>query len=64
MEPLIKDKIDENAVVDRGKFNTILEEYYKERGWDVNTGIPTREILERLQLRSIIQDLVKRGKLA
>lgn len=35
----------------------MLEEYYKERGWSQETGIPTRETLERLGLETIAREL-------
>jgi aldehyde:ferredoxin oxidoreductase len=35
----------------------MLEEYYEARGWDVETGIPKRQKLEKLGLRSIARDL-------
>jgi aldehyde:ferredoxin oxidoreductase len=28
----------------------MLDEYYTERGWDLKTGLPTKETLERLGL--------------
>jgi aldehyde:ferredoxin oxidoreductase len=35
----------------------MLEEYYEARGWNVKTGIPKRQRLEKLGLRSIAKDL-------
>ncbi len=49
------------AVVDRGKFNQILEEYYEARRFDVRSGLPTRPGLERLGLGWIAEDLESRG---
>jgi aldehyde:ferredoxin oxidoreductase len=40
-----------------GSLNHILSQYYDERGWDVITGIPTKEKLSSLGLESIIVDL-------
>ena len=37
-------------VVDRQKFEKIKDEYYKLRGYDVKTGIPTRKTLEGYHL--------------
>jgi aldehyde:ferredoxin oxidoreductase len=34
--------------LDRECFNTMLDEYYKLHGWDIGTGIPLPETLERL----------------
>jgi aldehyde:ferredoxin oxidoreductase len=35
--------------------------FYEARGWDVATGIPTRNRLERLRLEDIAEDLEDRG---
>lgn len=40
-----------------GTLSQILNEYYDERCWDINTGIPTREKLVSLGLHSIANDL-------
>jgi len=37
------------SCIEREKFETLLDEYYREHGWD-EEGIPTRETLERLGL--------------
>ena len=39
--------------VDRDQFGTIMDEYYALRGWDVCTGVPTPETLQRLGLPAI-----------
>ncbi len=39
------------------ELNEMLNDYYTERGWDLNTGIPTKSTLERLGLQKEIQDL-------
>jgi aldehyde:ferredoxin oxidoreductase len=49
--------------LEREKFGKMLEDYYALRGWDVTTGIPTRETLEKLNLRDVAADLQKLGKL-
>jgi aldehyde:ferredoxin oxidoreductase len=36
--------------VERGQFEAALDEYYRQSGWDVETGTPTRQTLERLGL--------------
>ncbi len=51
------------AVVERDKFERILEEYYEDRRFDPKTGLPTRAGLERLGLGDIADDLEARGKL-
>jgi aldehyde:ferredoxin oxidoreductase len=37
-------------VIDRGEFEKMKDEFYRLRGWDVATGIPTMETLRKLQL--------------
>ena len=51
------------TVVDKDKFNTILEEYYEDRKFDPKSGLPTRAGLEELGLKYIADDLEARGKL-
>jgi aldehyde:ferredoxin oxidoreductase len=51
------------TVVERDKFERILEEYYEDRRFDPETGLPTRTGLERLGLKEIADDLETRGKL-
>ena len=51
------------AVVDREKFEDMKSEYYELRGWDVETGLPTRAKLEELDLRDVAADLEGRGLL-
>ena len=35
----------------------MLDEYYEARGWDVNTGVPTRAKLQELGLDDVAKDL-------
>jgi len=51
------------AVVDREKFDLILDEYYGCRGWNEKTGLPKKETLEKLGLHDIAEDLGKRKRL-
>ncbi|HJX13613.1 MAG TPA: aldehyde ferredoxin oxidoreductase C-terminal domain-containing protein, partial [Dehalococcoidales bacterium] len=51
------------AVVDRGAFEAMKQEYYASRGWDIASGLPTRAGLEELQLGDIARDLAPRGLL-
>ncbi|MDY7035622.1 MAG: aldehyde ferredoxin oxidoreductase C-terminal domain-containing protein [Thermodesulfobacteriota bacterium] len=39
------------------------DEYYAERGWNVEKGIPTKEKLEEIGLADIAQDLADRGRI-
>ena len=50
--------------MEREKFERILDEYYQDRRFEVETGLPTRAGLERLGLRDVAADLEKRGRLA
>jgi aldehyde:ferredoxin oxidoreductase len=43
--------------------DVMLDEYYQARGWDVKTGLPTRDTLERLGLTDVAEELAKLGKL-
>jgi aldehyde:ferredoxin oxidoreductase len=45
--------------IDPQSWEKMLEAYYKTRGWDRETGIPTRETLERLGLADVADDLSK-----
>ena len=47
----------DGVVIDEAEFNAALEEYYRQAGWDPETGNPTRETLERLDL-GWVADLV------
>ncbi|MEE8419598.1 MAG: aldehyde ferredoxin oxidoreductase N-terminal domain-containing protein [Dehalococcoidales bacterium] len=49
------------TVLDRNEFEEMKSEYYRLRGWDVETGFPTRTRLIALGLSDIIGDLQKRG---
>jgi aldehyde:ferredoxin oxidoreductase len=52
------------ARVDRKAFLALRDEYYRLRGWDVPTGLMTREGLARLDLPEVASDLETRGLLA
>ncbi len=51
------------ATVDREEFKKMKEEYYRLRGWDAASGLPTRAGLESLGLADIAADLETRGLL-
>jgi aldehyde:ferredoxin oxidoreductase len=51
------------TVVERDKFEAVLEEYYEDRRFHPQTGLPTRRGLERLGLKAVADDLEARGKL-
>jgi hypothetical protein len=44
-------------------FNQMLDEYYEERSWDIEKGIPTKEKLTELGMADIAADLEKQGSL-
>ena len=50
-----------DMVVERNKFETMKDEYYKLRGWDVATGLQTRAHLESIGLRDIVGEMEERG---
>ena len=47
--------------LDREKFEKAKDEYYALRGWDIASGVPTRETLLALGLEDISEDLKRRG---
>jgi aldehyde:ferredoxin oxidoreductase len=49
------------CVVDRQSFENMLEEYYKLRGWNTESGLPKMETLKRLGLDDIAGELDKMG---
>ena len=46
-------------ILDSKKFEQMKDEYYELRGWDIKTGIPTRETLTNIGLRDVADDLEK-----
>jgi aldehyde:ferredoxin oxidoreductase len=50
-------------VIDRAEFEKMKDEYYESMGWDVETGVPTPETLNRLDLEDVAGDLAVMGKL-
>ena len=47
-------------VMDQDKFEQMKDEYYDIRGWDKETGIPTREKLEELGLGEVADEVLGR----
>ena len=43
------------------KMEPMLNEYYKERGWNLKTGIPEAEKLRKLGLGYVVEDLIRNG---
>ena len=54
-EPLPGEHPSKGSVVE---LEAMLDEYYEARGWDLNTGIPTRETLIRLGLEDVVGELL------
>jgi aldehyde:ferredoxin oxidoreductase len=52
------------AVVERDKFEKMMDEYYALRGWDVHTGLQKKEKLDALSLSEIIPELKKQKLLS
>ena len=44
-------------VYTRDDLEKLLDEYYKDRGWNVKTGIPTKKKLNSLSLKEFTKDL-------
>lgn len=62
-EKPLPDGVYKGEVLDRKKFESMKDEYYRLKGWDVKTGIPTRQKLKELGLKSVINDLKKLNKI-
>ena len=75
-EPLAYEAVNDNCLVpgkdgeiisrkgevfERDKFETMKDDYYALRGWDVASGLQTKAKLEELELQEIIPDLEARG---
>jgi aldehyde:ferredoxin oxidoreductase len=55
--PLSKGKF-KGEVLDKAKFEQMKDEYYERRGWDKETGIPTRQKLEELGLKDVADEVL------
>jgi len=58
--PVKGGRYDGNSM-DPDKWQSMLEDYYRARGWDASSGIPTRQTLEQLNLGDVGDDLQQRG---
>ncbi|HEY96114.1 MAG TPA: hypothetical protein G4O15_14390 [Dehalococcoidia bacterium] len=47
--------------LERGEYSRMLDEYYRLRGWDINTGLPTKDKLNELGLNEIVPALEQQG---
>ncbi|MEE9502013.1 MAG: aldehyde ferredoxin oxidoreductase C-terminal domain-containing protein, partial [Candidatus Aminicenantaceae bacterium] len=55
-EPL-KGGASKGQLISPADLKLMLDEYYESRGWDVNTGVPTKEKLQELGLEYVAKDL-------
>ncbi|MFQ6112090.1 MAG: aldehyde ferredoxin oxidoreductase C-terminal domain-containing protein, partial [Nitrospinota bacterium] len=62
-EPLLGGGPSGGALVRREDFDRILEDYYEDRGWNRESGLPKREKLRELGLEDIEKALAERGLL-
>jgi aldehyde:ferredoxin oxidoreductase len=46
-------------VANKQKFETMRDEFYRLRGWDPNTGVPTESKLNELELHDIADELIR-----
>ena len=49
------------SVVEKQQFENLKSEYYRLRGWDENTGYPTKSKLNELQLGDVAVDLSQKN---
>ena len=63
MELPLPDGFYKSEVIKKDTFQKALDYYYEFRGWDVRTGVPTRNKLEELELKYVVDVLQKMGKL-
>jgi aldehyde:ferredoxin oxidoreductase len=61
--PMLLYSDSDGKTVDSDSFNHLVSTYYRLRGWDVETGWPTRETYERLGLKEVADELESLGKL-
>jgi aldehyde:ferredoxin oxidoreductase len=45
------------AIIEEDRFEKMKDTYYQKRGWDVKTGVPKRETLEKFGLSGVARDL-------
>lgn len=56
-ENWINPEIGERMALDREQFAPVMDEYMRLRGWDVQTGWPTRETLKRLGMEKVYEPM-------
>jgi aldehyde:ferredoxin oxidoreductase len=50
-------------ITSQEELDKMLDEYYQLHGWDRETGLPTREILEEIELKDVADQLEQLGKI-
>jgi len=53
----IPDGASKGSRVTPKEFELVLEDYYQERGWDVKTGLPTKQRLKELGLEDLAEEI-------
>ncbi|KXA97782.1 hypothetical protein AKJ38_00215 [candidate division MSBL1 archaeon SCGC-AAA259I14] len=62
-EEPIKSGPGKGDILERDKFEQMLNEYYQIRGWNIQTSLPTSNKLKELDLEKVAEELEKHGKL-
>jgi aldehyde:ferredoxin oxidoreductase len=62
-ENLVNPFLGERVGMDSERFRSVLDEYYQLRGWDLETGRPTRETLQHFDLNEESEELEHAGLL-
>lgn len=50
-------------ILSKEELNGVLDDYYDERGWDIERGLPTKQKLAELGLDDVVEDFSKLGLL-
>ena len=62
---MLEEPIADRHIPPIGKnLDTMLDDYYQQRGWDVETGIPQEETLRALDMNFVVHDFRNRGIIA
>jgi hypothetical protein len=57
-------KLGKRMRLERAKFLPLMDDYYRLRGWDVETGWPTRERLDSLDLNGVYEEMASGAEAA
>ena len=63
LDTVVTEGPQKGQIVEEEKLEQMKSEYYALKGWDVATGIPMRETLEKRGLKYVADDLERRGRL-